>query len=360
MRFRAVPVLLIFAAALLSALAQATMNDPSPEALVEGSHWKRAKAVLEPRVQANPNDAQALYLLSQVKLQYGDLNGALALAEKSAAIEARNPSYRLQVAEAVGELADKTGNWFKKLSYGRRYRREAEAVIALDAKNIPARIGLLEWHMQAGPIGGNKKVAYSLADEIMRLDPAEGYLAQVRLARLEKKSDSPEPLYLKALEANPKSFGIHMTLVNFYFSGPQQKYDLVEKHAREALKLEPGRTGGYGGLAIVFARLKRWQELDAILAQAEKNVPDNFSPLYSAGNILLVDGSDLPRAEKYFRKYLTIEPEPTSPTHADARWRLALVLEKMGRKPEAIQELQKALQLNPNHEGAKRDLKRLK
>jgi tetratricopeptide (TPR) repeat protein len=151
-----------------------------------------------------------------------------------------------------------------------------------------------------------------------------------------------------------------MTLVNFYFSDGQKKYDLVEKHAREALKLEPGRTGGYGGQAVVFARQKRWPELDAILAQAEKNVPDNFAPFYSTGNVLLADGSDLPRAEKYFRKYLTIEPEPTSATHADAHWRLALVLEKMNRKPEAIQELEKTLQLNPNHEGAKKDLKRLR
>ncbi|MBI1738819.1 MAG: tetratricopeptide repeat protein [Acidobacteria bacterium] len=209
-------------------------------------------------------------------------------------------------------------------------------------------------------IGGRKDEARKRLAEIQRINPARGYMAQVRMNQYEKKTDSPELLYLQALEADPKSYSIHMTLVNFYFPGAQQKYDVVEKHAREALKLDPGRTGGYGGLAIVFARQKRWPELDAILAQAEKNVPDNFSPFFRAGNVLFADGSDLPRAEKYFRKYLTLEPEPNSPTHADAHWRLALVLEKMNRKPEAIQELQKALQLNPNHEGAKKDLKRLK
>ncbi|MCL4524802.1 MAG: tetratricopeptide repeat protein, partial [Acidobacteria bacterium] len=226
---------------------------------------------------------------------------------------------------------------------------------------VDSRGGWMEWHMEAPwIIGGRKSEARKMLAEIQRINPSRGYMAQNRMNQYEKKTDSPEPLFLKALEANPKSYSIRMTLVNFYFSDGQKKYDLAEKHAREALALDPERTGGYGGLAIVFARQKRWKELDAILAQAEKNVPDNLAPYYSAANVLLADGSDLPRAEKYFRKYLTIEPEPNGPTHADAHWRQALVLEKMGRKAEVVQELQKALQLNPNHEGAKKDLKRLK
>jgi tetratricopeptide (TPR) repeat protein len=357
MRLRAVPVLMLFAATLLSAMAQGAINDPSPEALVEGNHWKRAKALLEPRVQANPNDAQALFLLSQVRIAYRDFKDAVTLAERAAAQNPKSAEYRQGVAEAVCELAGKE----RSLGLGRRCKAELEAAAALDPNLVDAHWGLMEWHMEAPwIIGGRKDEARKNLAEIKRINPARGFLAQNRMNQYEKKTDSPEPLFLKALEANPKSYSIHMTLVNFYFSAPQQKYDLVEKHAREALKLEPGRTGGYAGQAIVFARQKRWPELDAILAQAEKIVPDNFSPFYNAGNVLLADGSDLPRAEKYFRKYLTIEPEPGSPTHADAHWRLALVLEKMGRKPEAVKELEKAIQLNPDHEGAKRDLKRLK
>ena len=357
MRLRAIPALMLFAATLWFALAQAAVNDPSPEALIESYHWKRAKALLEPRVKANPNEAEALYLLSQVRMAYRDLKDAVTLAERAAAQNPKSVAYRQQVAEAVCELAGKE----RSLGLGRRCKSELEAAAALDPNHVDSRWGLMEWHMEAPwIIGGRKGEARKMLVEIQRINPSRGFMAQNRMNQYEKKTDSPEPLFLKALEANPKSYSIRMTLVNFYFSDGQKKYDLVEKHAREALKLEPDRTGGYGGQAVVFARQKRWQELDAILAQAEKIVPDNFSPYYSAGNILLVDGSDLPRAEKYFRKYLSIEPEPRAPTHADAHWRLALVLEKMNRKPEAVQELQKTLQLNPNHEGAKKDLQRLK
>jgi tetratricopeptide (TPR) repeat protein len=105
---------------------------------------------------------------------------------------------------------------------------------------------------------------------------------------------------------------------------------------------------------------KRWQDLEAILVQAEKNVPDNFSPYYQAGRLLLNAGSDLSRAENYFRKYLTQEPEAGAPQHAHAHWRLGLVLEKQGRKPEAINALDTAVRLKPDLADAKKDLKRLK
>ncbi|HEV8383258.1 MAG TPA: tetratricopeptide repeat protein [Candidatus Acidoferrales bacterium] len=360
MRFRIPKTLVLLGLALLSALARAAVNDPSPDALVEADHWKRARAALEPRVQANPNDAKALYLLSKVRVKYGDLDGAISLAEKAVALDGRSAEYQWQLAESVGEKADKVGG-LSAFGLARRFKREGEKAMALDAKHVDSRFGMMIFHLRApGIVGGDKKKAYALAEEIARISPSDGYFAQARMLREEKKSESPESYYLKALSADPRRYSTHIALVNFYFSAPQQKYDLVEKYAREAVKLEPGRTGGYGGQAIVFARQKRWKELDATLAQAEKNVPDNFTPFYNAGNILLADGSDLPRAEKYFRKYLTIEPEPETPTHADAHWRLALVLERMGRKPEAVQELEKALQLNPKLEGAKKDMKRLK
>ena len=107
MRFRAIPVLMLIAATLWFALAQAAVNDPSPEALVQTGHWKRARAVLEPRVQANPKDAQALFLLSQVRMAYRDFKDAVALAERAAAQNPKSVEYRQQVAEAVCELAGK-------------------------------------------------------------------------------------------------------------------------------------------------------------------------------------------------------------------------------------------------------------
>jgi len=89
-------------------------------------------------------------------------------------------------------------------------------------------------------------------------------------------------------------------------------------------------------------------------------VPDDLGPHYQAGKVLLNSGKDLPRAERYFRKYLTIEPEGGDPPIAAAHWRLGLVLEKEGKKAKAIAEMEEAIRLDANFKEAKNDLKRMK
>lgn len=341
-------------------VSSAAASDPSAEELMGGGHWKRLRAVIEPRVKANPNDAQGTFLLSNVRQAYNDIDGAFALAEKAVALDAKNADYRCQLAETYGQRAEKA-SFFSQPGLARKFKKEAEAAIAMDARNIDCRLGLMEFHLRApGIIGGDKKIAGVMLEEIMRIDPPRGYLAKIRYAQIAKQNIPFEPLYLKALEANPASYSVQISVANFYGTDAQKKYDLVEKHAREALKIDPGRAGAYSLLAFVTAMQKRWQDLDTIIAQGEKNVWDNLAPYYQAGRVLLTEGQDFPRAERYFKKYLTQEPEPTAPTHAHAWWRLCNLYEKMGRKSEAISACEQALRLKPDLEEAKKDLKRLK
>jgi hypothetical protein len=55
-----------------------------------------------------------------------------------------------------------------------------------------------------------------------------------------------------------------------------------------------------------------------------------------------------------------MEPEGGEPHHAAAHWRLGLVLEKEGKKAEAIGEMEEALRAEPDFKEAKGDLKRLR
>ena len=89
-----------------------------------------------------------------------------------------------------------------------------------------------------------------------------------------------------------------------------------------------------------------------------KGIPDDFSPYYEAARTLLAEGADLPRAERYLRKYLTQDPEGETPSPALAHWRVgAGALRMEGRKPEAIAEVETALRLKPDLREAKKDLK---
>jgi len=91
-------------------------------------------------------------------------------------------------------------------------------------------------------------------------------------------------------------------------------------------------------------------------------VPDDLGPTYQAGKAILLSGDagQMGRAEACFRKYLTQAPEGGEPSLAGAHWRLGLVLEKQGRKDQALAEIKTAVNLDPNLKPAQEDLKRLK
>lgn len=330
----------------------------SAAALAERGHWKRARALADSRLKANAADAEALWLMSQVKMVWQDPEAALSLAEKAVALDGRNVEYRWQLAQVVGELAS-NANVFRQIGLARRFKREVDAALAIDPKHIPSLNGLMMFFYRApGIVGGDKQRAETIVNQIGVIDKAQGYLAQARLAARANQQDRIQSLYERAAEANPSLFEPHAGLANIYSS--QQKWDLAEKEALAAKRIDPDRASPYVVAAGVYASQERWADLDAILAEGEKEVPDHFGPYLRAAVALLTTGKDLPRAERYARKYLTQEPEPGAPSFAIAHWRLGLVLEKQGRKSEAITEIEIATKLDKKFEPAQKDLRRLR
>lgn len=352
----------VSAVALLCLLAVPSSAGSPASDLAEHGHWKRLKAIVEPRVAANPNDAEAQWLLSRVRAAYGNFEAALAPAEKAAALEPKNPEYRWQVAQMVGEVAS-NASIFKQPGLAKRFKRETEAVLAMDPKNTEAMIGLMEFYERApGIVGGDKKKAAEIINQIMAINKVDGTIAKVRLLGRQNPypANEVEQAWVQAVQADPSRFEPHMNLASIYASGTSPRWELAEKEAINARRIDADRTGPYSILAAVYATQEKWAELDAVLAEAEKKIPDNLTPFLRAAITLTGTGKDLPRAERYVRKYLAQEPEPNATQPAVAHWRLAMVLEKQGRKPEAVAELQTALKLAPKFEQAKTDLKRLK
>lgn len=326
--------------------------------LLDDGHYKRARAIAEARLKQNPKDAEALYAMARVRQAYNDLEGAHSFAERAVAADGSKATYHCLLGQTSGNKAQKAGV-FSKFGLGRAVKKEGEAGLQLDAKQSDCYHLLIAFHLQApGMIGGDPKKAQELADKLMTIDPVEGYYAQARIAQHNKQTDKLNDLYIKAAQANPRSYKANLTVAGIY--GGQKKFDLAEKHAREALKAEPNRHGAFSVLAQLLVAQDKWTELDGLLAQAEKAAPENLNPYFQAGRVALIENKELPRAERYFRKYLTQEPEGGAPSKAAAHWRLGLVLEKQGKKDQARQEIRTAVALDPAFEPAKKDLERLK
>jgi len=338
----------------------ATSQAPAGADLADHGHWKRLKALIEPRAAANPNDAQAQWLLSRVRSAYKDHDGALAPAEKAAALDPQDADYRWQIASVIGDQAA-SASMFKAMGLAKRFRQEAEAALAINPRHIPSLMGLMEFYVQAPAIaGGDKKKSEDLANQILAINRVDGCIAKVRLLGHQSPQplDQIEQLWVQAAQADPARFEPHVNLANVYAGN--KRYELAEKEALTAKTIDPDRVAAYSILATVYAAQERWTDLDAALNEAEKKIPDNLSPYLRVAGTLQNTGKDLPRAERYARKYLTQVPEPTASSHALAHWRLGLVLEKEGRKADAIAELETATKLDPKFEPAQKDLKRLR
>jgi tetratricopeptide (TPR) repeat protein len=347
---------------LCAAAAAVRATDPAAQSLLDGGHWKRLRTMAEPRFSANPNDAEAAYLLGYSKSVFGDLDGAQALAEKALAANGGNADYHFLLARIIGQKAEKAGI-FKGMSLASKFKKECDAALAINPNHVEALRDLMDYYYEApGIAGGDKKKAWEITDRIMKIDAAQGYLAQVDLLNREKNKDWPkiESLELKAVEAGPRNYEAQVALAGLYGSSIFKKFEQAEQLDRTAIKLDPGRSAAYAQIVQLFVQQARWTDLDTFVAQAEKNVPDDFNPEYQAAKALLTEGKDLLRAERYIRNYLTQEPEAETPPSQAAHWRLGQVLEKEGRKQEAIAEMETALKIQPDFKQAKDDLRRLK
>jgi tetratricopeptide (TPR) repeat protein len=335
--------------------------DPgSAEALIDAGHWKRARPILERRLAANPRDAEAACLLSQLKLAFGDLDSALKSAQQAVALEDGSSNYHFQVAWVYGEMAE-NASMFAAAVFAKKFKGELDASLARDPKNLDALEGLMRYSFQApGLMGGDKGKARAIAVELVQLNPVRGYLAQAELAREENDFAKVDQCFLKAVQADPKDYEAQTALASFYTLPLHRKTELAGKHAREAVRLDPSRAKGYSILAKVLALEQRWGELQALFSTSERNVPDDLDPYFEAADALLESGVELERGKTYLHKYLAQEAEGEEPDAAHAHRLLGLILEKQGRSAEAVSELEAAVQMNPRFKAAREDLKRVR
>lgn len=338
--------------------AAAFASAATPDQLVDNGRFKQARTALEQQLRSHPNDAHLFWLSARVHRAFGDVQGALALAQKAVQLDQQNADYHLTCAELEGRIAQQS-SMVRQLILVRTIRKELDTAAQLDPKNVDAQWGLLQFYWMAPSIaGGDKSKARALAAEIAKLDPVQGFSAEGQFAADDKNFVQAEKSYRKAVDAYPKSYDARLNLAQFYML-PEKKYDQAEEQYRAAIKIDPGKIEPYSGLAIIYTQQEKWQKLDELLAQSEHEIGDNLAPYFESARVLFQNNKDLRRAETYLRKYTSQEAEGNAPTIGVAHWRLGQVLDKQGRRPEAIAELNRAVQLSPGFDQAKKDLKKM-
>ncbi len=320
---------------LLWASAAIALPEDAPETLMEAGHWKRARAIVEAQLKAHPDDPRTLARWSAIQLAFGNAREALAFADRAVALDGSNPDYHLRVMDAAGTLADQ-GSLFKQLPLARRTKKAIDAALALSPDSVDAlSADAMYSHFSPGLLGGDKGRAKAIIDRIAKADRGAALLVRAALLNPQKDAAIVEGLYRQAAET-PRRHEAYTALAKLYLA--QERYPEAERAARKLLETGPDRIQGYAVLAATYAAQGRSADLEAILADSERNIPDDLTPCFEAGRVLLAQGRELARAGALFRKYLTQEPEGYAATygepdgqpltHAEARRQLALVLER--------------------------------
>lgn len=122
------------------------------EKLIEAGHWKRARAIVEQRLREAPADAR--------------------LAEKAVRLDGSVARYHRQLAEVQGLIAERSGV-LQQVMLARRFRKEIDAAMELDPRDVQAMRDLLEFYLIApGIVGGDSKKADAVAAQIASVPTA--------------------------------------------------------------------------------------------------------------------------------------------------------------------------------------------
>jgi tetratricopeptide (TPR) repeat protein len=352
---RAIILVAAFALAILA-------GEPDAKTLFDNGHYKRAREMAEANYRTHPNDARTLYLMALVRHQFGKFDEAARQGETAVRLEPKNSAYHRELGDIYADQAE-TVSIFKQLGLARKCRAEFEVAVAIAPKDPDNLYDQMLYFLEApGVVGGDKKKASEIANEIGKINPARGYLALAHIAQTEREEGKLEDLYKKAVESDPKYYEARIFLAQFYLAPEHTNAIASEQQSRAALDLNPDRIDAYRWLAYALVLQKRFDDVAKAIARAEAAVPDDLAPYVHAARAMLREGVELPKAEMYLKKYIneTKEPEPDSPLIAGAHWSLGLVYEKESRKTDARTELETAVRLKPDFEQAKKDLKRVK
>jgi Flp pilus assembly protein TadD len=234
-------------------------------------------------LQAIPQKDGAVYaLVGRNYYMQGDFKKATDALEKAVAAEPGNSEFNLWLGRAYGRRAE-TSNPFTAPGHASKARQYFEEAAQLNPRNLDAQSDLFEYYLEApGFLGGGFEKAAATAEQIARIDPAEGHWAQARLAEQRKEFSS------------------------------------AEEQLRRAIDLAPHQVGKLIDLARLLAKQGRFQEADQSFARAQAIAPNSPKVLFAQADVYIKTNRNLNIARDLLKRYLSLSLTPEDPPRSQA------------------------------------------
>ncbi|MBX2827311.1 MAG: tetratricopeptide repeat protein [Flavobacteriaceae bacterium] len=289
----------------------------SAEALFKADKFNKAKDMFEAYLAEHPEHRKSREYLGDIASYAKDWDTAIDYYEELVEEDDTNADYHFKYGGAMGMKALEISR-IRALSYIGDIKREFETAAKLDPNHIEARWALVEFYIQLpGIIGGSEKKAIRYANQLAKISPVDGHLANGYIAEYSKRPEDAERHYKDAVAVGG-SVHTYEKLTKLYedTNQPEKAIKTIETclklHDRNALRYQIGKIAAQYNL------------------DAELGI-----------NCL----------QKYIENYSVADGVPKD----WAYYRLAQIYKNMGQKDTALQWIDKALNDRPNFKEAKKE-----
>jgi tetratricopeptide (TPR) repeat protein len=276
MGFRFIGIAVFFA---LNAFSAGAPEVESARKLYNHTNFRGAAEQLLPIADQS---AAASELLGQSYFMLGEYKKSTAAFERALALDPSQSAYFHWLGRAYGRRAE-TSFPLAAVGYAAKARSNFEKAVQLDPKNLEAVSDLLEYYLQApGFMGGGFDKAEEMAALIAGHDAAEGNFARARIA--EERKD----------------------------------YSRAEALLKRAIELAPHQVGRMLDLAKLLAKQGRFEESDAVFAQARQVAPDAPKLLFAEAATYIKCNRRKDEARELLTRYLAANTSPDDPSKSEA------------------------------------------
>ena len=356
------------------------------DAFIAG-HYEEAEAHLQTLLKTSPDKGEIHFLLGRLAIIWGNrvddwnnrVDDAFDHFEKATKFSPNKANYYYWLGQMYGQKAIKA-SIFRKPGHARNVKKAAEKAIALDPDYIEAWFVLMEYHLRApGIIGGDKKEAQNQADQIKRLDPIRGHLAQATIYRRKDELDKVEREFRTALEKDPSNDSPVLWLSGHLrrTKRREEAVDLLESYVQQ----HPFSSRAFSTLSSYLLDLKQFDRAYRAAEQCLQMTTDSLSVrrdttvssfekivifqqrklnvLYALGRISAESGDRLDRGLEYFKAWLQIIPLGAKRSRGNAYNRIGQIYLHQNKIQEAREAFQTALKWRPEQESARKALEKL-
>lgn len=283
--------------------------------------FNKAKPLFEQHLKAHPNDLKAQEYLGDIAGYKKDWDTAIDYYEVLVEANDKSANYHFKYGGALGMKALSISK-IRAATYIGDIKEHFETAARLDPNHIEVRWALVEFYMQLpGIIGGSQKKATLYANELLKISPVDGYLANGYIAEYDDRPDDAERFYKKAIE----------------IGGSPTTYEKLAEHYEKNNKPKEAMETANKSLQIHKRNSLNYQ-IGKIAAQYNLDAALGINCLQAyVKNHSVRDG--VPKDWAYYR--------------------LAQIYKNLGKKQTALQWINKALSDRPDFEQAQEEKEKI-